>query len=422
MGAAPPLSIAGRVCVVGAPDGPPGQLEQLLSDQGYLVWGAPDARRLAEPLHPPPDVILIDARAYAQRAGETLATLGTSYRTANAALIALLPAAPAGELLGLLAHAGADFMVAPVQNDELLARITIAFARGAARDQAEHERARLSQEQAALQRALTEHQARSAPLHGVFERLPLAVMLVSPVNLIEQVNPAMCRFLGYEAAELVGRHPGFMVLPEDHAATLTQGYQLATGQIDQLVHDRRRHVRKDGTIALGRLTVFALRDKAGTLEHFLAFVEDVNVRVRVEDELARYTRYQDALANASLSLLAIAPDGTTRARVLAQALQQLVDGAHTGRAYLFHNVHDPQLGLGMICAAEAWGAGLRPLHEMAGAKIFPFLPYAALPAAHRERLLAPPPAGGRPEELYASNPVLLAAVLDEGIRSTRRFQ
>lgn len=419
MGAAPPLSIAGRVCVVGAPDGTQGQLEQLLAGQGYLVWGASDAGQLAEPLYSAPDVVLIDARADSRGVGEALAALGTGHRTVGAALIALLPAAPAGELLGLLAHAGADFMVAPVHDDELLARITIACARGTARDQAEHERARLAQEQAALQRALTEQQARSAPLRGVFEQLPLAVMLVSPGNVIEQVNPAMCRFLGYEAAELVGRHPGFMVLPEDHAATLTPGYQLATGQIDQLVHERRRHVRKDGAIVLGRLTAFALRDEAGALKHFLAFVEDISARVRVEDEVARYARHQDALANTSLSLLAAAPDGTTRPRALAQALQHLVDGARASRAYLFRNIDAPQLGLAMQLVAEAWSAGQRSLQETDGHKIYPLLPYAALPRAHCRRLLAPLPSGGLVEELYGESPELLAVVQAEGIRSTQ---
>jgi signal transduction histidine kinase len=86
---------------------------------------------------------------------------------------------------------------------------------------------------------------------------------------------------------------------------------------------------------------------------------------------------------------------------------------------VFRNLNDPQYGLAMKCAAEAWNAGLRSFKEMGGAKVYPVLPYAALPAAHRERLLTPLPAGGLVEELYAESPQLLAVVQADGIRSTQ---
>lgn len=419
MAVAPPRSIAGHIYIVGAPDGSLSQLEQLLVDQGYLVRGAPDVRQLAEPLYPAPDLVLIDARACSRLACEALATLGADHRTADAAVIALLPAAPAADLPGLLSAAAADFVVAPVQNDELLARITIALGRGAARRKAEHERAQLSQERAALGRAFAEQQPLFARLGLVVELLPVGVVLVSAANQIEQVNRAFCRFVDYEAAELIGRQPGFLVLPEDHAATTSQALQLAAGQIKQFVHDRRRYVRKDGSVVLGRLTAHALRDEAGRTRGVLFVVEDIGVRALVEEELARYTAYQQAIANASLKLLAVAPDEATRARALAHALQQLVDGARASRAYLFRTVDAPQLGLAMQLVAEAWSAGRHSLQEADRAGIYPILPYAALPAAHHERLLAPLPAGGLVEELYGENPTLLEAVRAEGVRSTQ---
>ncbi|WP_129670898.1 response regulator transcription factor [Candidatus Chloroploca sp. Khr17] len=56
-------------------------------------------------------------------------------------------------------------------------------------------------------------------------------------------------------------------------------------------------------------------------------MNQIGSRVWVEDQLARYTRYQQALANASLTMLTAAPDAATRSTALRQALQQLLDGA-----------------------------------------------------------------------------------------------
>ncbi|NCC33316.1 MAG: PAS domain S-box protein, partial [Chloroflexia bacterium] len=244
-------------------------------------------------------------------------------------------------------------------------------------------------------------------------------MIVSPVNQIEYVNQALCDFLGYSMEELLGRQPGFMVVPEDHAATVARGHLLAAGQIDQFVQERRRYVRKDGTLALGKLTVYAPRDEAGRPLAFLAFVEDVGSRVWVEDQLARYTRYQQALANASLMLVATAPDAATRSTALCKALQQLLDGAAVGRAYMFRNVLDPQHGLALDLVAEAWSAGRRSLRQAPDAARYQRLPYAMLPQAHRERMLAGLPSGGLVKDIYAETPDMLAVVSNEGICSTQ---
>lgn len=396
------------------------RLARLLSARGHTVAASADPRWLGEAGRPPPDVVLLDARAHLQRAMAALATLRAA-TAPDSAVIVLLGEDPPEELLPAIAAAGADYLVWPARDQELVARVALALLRrerglparpdaGSARKPPQPEPHPAA---AARQRAL------GALLRAAFEHLPVGAMIVSPMNQIEHVNEAFCRFIGYSLEELIGRQPGFMVLPEDHAATVARGHMLAAGQIDHLVHERRRYVRKDGSLALGKLTVHAPRDEAGRPLAFLSFVEDIGGRVWVEDQLARYTRYQQALTNASLCLLAVAPDTTARSQALARALQQLVDGAYAGRAYLFRNVHDAWLGPAMQCAAEAWSAGLRPLHEMEGARVFPALPYAALPAAHRERLLAPLPAGGPVEELYAESPQLLALVQAEGIRSTQ---
>ncbi len=409
----------GRVWIVETPGEPADHLEQLVTGQGYITWRSSGAERFAEQLYPVPDVVLIDSRSDAGMAGELLDGLRADTILAAVLPIILLPALPTGALLSLITAAGADFLVAPLSDDELLVRLSLALGRSELRRHDRDERALLARELATQRRLFDEQQGRVARLQAIFERLPIGAIVVSPTNQIEAINAAFCRFLGYRSEELVGCQSSFMTPLEDNAATIALGHQLAAGQIDQFVHERRHYLRKDGSIVLGRLTSYALRDDQNRPLAYLAFVEDIGNRVLIEDQLARNTRYQQALADASLSLLALASDEATRESALSQALQQLVDGANASRAYLFRNVEDAGLGLAIQLTAEAWSAGQRPLHELDGARVYPLLPYALIPAAHRHRILTPLPSGGLVDELYGENPQLLAFVRAEGIRSTQ---
>jgi PAS domain S-box-containing protein len=410
----------GHVCIIGSANETTSGLRQLLSDQGHTVLVRADAGWLDETVFPPPDVVLLDARAHLRQAGDVLATLPACTEMGGAVIV-LLGEEPPAELLPAIAATGADYLVWPASSQAIITRVALVIHR---REQGRRVRPDTDWAPQPLQSepspaAAPRQQAHNGLFRQIFEHLPVGVLIASPTNQIEHVNEAFCRFIGYSPQELIGRQPGFMVLPEDHAASVARGHLLAAGQIDHFVHERRRYVRKDGSLALGKLTAYAPRDEAGRPLAFLAFVEDIGSRVWVEDQLARYTRYQQALANASLTLLTVAPDERARAAALRHALQQLVDGAATSRAYLFGNSESEQLGLALHLAAEAWCAGQRSLREAPGASSGSSLPYAILPRSHRERLLAGLPSGGLVEDLYAETPDLLGMVAAQGIRSTQ---
>lgn len=414
--AATTSTITGRVWIIDAVDQTAEWLARLLSDQGHTVSVVADTRSQDESSHSPPDIVLIDARKDLPRA-LARADAGPG---ATAVTILLLGEDPPADLLPAIAATGADYLMWPARSQEIVTRVSLALHRRAHGPPAQRGPVPSAEPPLAEPQrgAATRQQAFGLLFRHAFEHLPLGAMIVSPANQIEQVNEALCRFIGYSPKELIGRQPSFMVLPEDHAATLAQGHLLAAGQINHFVRERRRYVRKDGSIRLGKVTVFAPRDEAGRPLAFLAFIEDIADRVWVEDQLARYTRYQQALANASLSLLTVASDEQARAAALREALQQLLDGASTSRAYLFRNVEDPQLGLVLALTAEAWSAGQRSLSDAPGATHRP-LPYTILPESHRERILAGLPAGGLVEDIYAETPGLLQRVAAEGVRSTQ---
>ncbi len=408
-----------RICIVGTPDDTTHRVKTVLSAQGYEVWHASDVQHVCDYVHRVPDIMLIDARMRPDQAGETLERIRATLDLAEASMIVLLAHTPSLALLDRIAAADADYLLEPFGEDEVIGRVALQLRRRRLRQRDQRERARLAQDHAAQYRVIEEQKAQVLCYRRIFECMPIGGIIVSTRNQIEQVNEALCRFLGYDADELIGRQPGFMVLPEDHAATVKPGQQLAEGLIDHFVQDRRRYIRKDGSLVLGKLHVYAIRGDDGSLQAFLACIEDMRDHVQVEVQMGRYTRYQQALAHVSLHLLTITHDAPSRIQVLSQALQQLVDGGHVSRAYVFRNVEDAQYGLSLELIAEAWSAGRQSLRHAPAADRLPRVTYAMLPADHRQRMLAGLPSGGPTRELYADTPELLALVLAESILSTQ---
>ncbi|MFV9504700.1 MAG: PAS domain-containing protein [Oscillochloridaceae bacterium umkhey_bin13] len=163
-----------------------------------------------------------------------------------------------------------DYLVWPAPTQTLVARVGLAMHR---------QMQQTSTRPTAPTNMATRLPATDQIFRVAFDHLPTEVMIVAPTNQIEYVNPAFSHFTGYSPHEMIGRQPGFLVLPEDHAATVARGHLLAAGQIDHFVHERRRYVRKDGSFAFGKLTVYAPRDKAGHPMAFLAFIEDMGSRI-----------------------------------------------------------------------------------------------------------------------------------------------
>jgi PAS domain S-box-containing protein len=399
-------SLAGRVCIISAADESARRVEQLLSDQGYVVWGASSAIQRIDQLHLAPDVVLIDARTMLDEAVATLAALHNHPDTDDFATILLLPHAPPPALLDRVVTLASDYMTEPLSDDELCTRVALRMRGQQRLRQLREQSTHLAQGNAEHRWARAELSLRAEQYGRTFDLLPIGALMVSPENHIERVNEAFCRFTGYSPDELIGRPPTFLTHPKEHAATLVVGQQLAGGQIASFTRDRRRYVRKDGSTALGKLTVHALRAEDGRLQAFLAFVEDITSRAQVEDQFARNARIQQAITNCSMSLVAVTTDAASREQLLVQGLQQLVDGVNASRAYLLRNTDDPQLGLSLELVAEAWSAGQRSRRSNPVAQQIPRLPYAVLPDAHRRRIEAGLPSGGPIAELYAETPDL----------------
>ena len=117
---------------------------------------------------------------------------------------------------------------------------------------------------------------------------------------IVYVNPAFERLSGYPAAELLGRN-----------CRLLQGHdqdQSGVREIRQAIEQRQsvtvilRNYRRDGTLFYNELTLSPVRSAAGTVTHFVGFLNDVTAREEARLHEARLTSTLGRMTDGFVSL------------------------------------------------------------------------------------------------------------------------
>ena len=136
-------------------------------------------------------------------------------------------------------------------------------------------------EKKAAEAALRESEERFS---HVFEQSPLGKAMAGSDFRIGAVNPALCRMLGYDAAELIGRTLTDFVHPDDLETCLVNGQALIEGRAPQIQMDVR-FVRKGSAPLWVRMTVGPIRDGDGKLVHTLAILQDIDENRRIVQAL-----------------------------------------------------------------------------------------------------------------------------------------
>jgi PAS domain S-box-containing protein len=156
---------------------------------------------------------------------------------------------------------------------------------GIARDITEHKRAEKEVRDSASRLRIT------------FDRAPMGASVAGVDLCFQEVNEAMCRFLGYAPEELIGHSFRHVTHPGDVAADQAGLDAMLAGTSD--LHSRdKRYIRKDGSVVWGHLTVRLVRDEADRPMYLLGMIEDINERRRAEEAeraaVQRVTRALDA--------------------------------------------------------------------------------------------------------------------------------
>jgi len=118
----------------------------------------------------------------------------------------------------------------------------------------------------------------------VFEQSPLGKATLGPDFHLREVNPALCRMLGWPPEALVGRNLMDIVHPEHREHCYAQGKALLDGEIAQIQLEER-FLRKSGEAFWVSVNVGPIRDAAGHVLYTLGIIEDIDERKRIRQAL-----------------------------------------------------------------------------------------------------------------------------------------
>lgn len=135
----------------------------------------------------------------------------------------------------------------------------------------------------------------------LFFDLPFVGMsMTSPVTKRwVHVNDHLCDMLGYPREEMMNLTWAQLTHPDDLSADVSEFERVLKGEIDGYQMDKR-FLHKDGTIIDTTLNVKAVRYQDGSVEWFVATIQDVTARKRAE---AAQTTLNDRISSMLESML-----------------------------------------------------------------------------------------------------------------------
>jgi PAS domain S-box-containing protein len=134
-----------------------------------------------------------------------------------------------------------------------------------------------------IERTLAEEALRAGQerIRRYFELGLIGMAITSPTKGCLEVSDHMCEMLGYPRAELLELSWAELTHPDDLAADLAQFERVLAGEIDGYLLDKR-FVRKDRAILDVTISVQCVRRPDRSVDYFIALVEDVTERKRME--------------------------------------------------------------------------------------------------------------------------------------------
>jgi PAS domain S-box-containing protein len=122
-----------------------------------------------------------------------------------------------------------------------------------------------------------------------FELGLVGMAITSPTKGVMEVNDEICLILGYPRDELLKMDWVQITHPDDLPADRAQFNRVLAGEIDSYSLDKR-FIRKDGRIADTVISVKCMRHEDGSVDYFLALVQDITDRKRAEEALQEKER------------------------------------------------------------------------------------------------------------------------------------
>jgi PAS domain S-box-containing protein len=135
---------------------------------------------------------------------------------------------------------------------------------------------------------------------ATFENAAVGIAHLNPDLRWLRANGTLCRIIGRPIDELITKSLQDISHPDDLGADLARIQQIRRGEIDNY-NMEKRYLRKDGTIIWGKLTVSCVRTNDGSIDYFVAVVEDISAHKRAEKLLQRQAALLDQSHDAILT-------------------------------------------------------------------------------------------------------------------------
>lgn len=101
-----------------------------------------------------------------------------------------------------------------------------------------------------------------------------------------QVNDRLCEMFGYSRDELITKTWTELTHPDDVAPDLAQFNRVLAGDIDSYTLDKR-FIHRGGRIIYATISASAVRRDDGSIDHFVALVQDFSARHEAEERLKK---------------------------------------------------------------------------------------------------------------------------------------
>ena len=125
-----------------------------------------------------------------------------------------------------------------------------------------------------------------------FDHGPFGAAIVGLDRRFQRVNETFARMTGYTPEELTALRFDQITHPDDAPTDVANAARLVEGEIDQYAREKR-YVRKDGSVAWGRLIVRPLHDATGRPFAFLTMIDDITERRAAHEAADRALRLLD---------------------------------------------------------------------------------------------------------------------------------
>ncbi len=141
---------------------------------------------------------------------------------------------------------------------------------------------KIVQEQQRVENELRQSEAR---FKSLFETSSVGMGLMSKDRVLMDVNPALCKMLGYSREELIGISPASFTVEEDFPSATSDFDQIVTNDISKYIAERR-YIRKDGSIFWAQISMSTVTDAQGLPIYLVGLAIDIDEKKRAQAKLA----------------------------------------------------------------------------------------------------------------------------------------